>query len=403
MKVLRSANDLRLTHATSIEPLLAQGIYDLQVDNHGYYLHSRPGFDLPEKIYGGHDTFADRALLTFAKKREKNQGMAILLSGPKGCGKTLTAKHIAMNAGLPVICLQAGFHGPDFLSWLTELPNPCVIFIDEFEKVYDSTDARNFFLGLLDGASSNRHMFLLTSNAAQIGEYFINRPGRIRYHRRYEELPFAVLQEMINDKVPEDKVVIRAALEKLISELGTISPDSLTCLIEECLMHDDVPDNFMDYFNVEDDLGGSYSVEIETRGYLIKPGLNDSDKYDAKEFINTVNSEGEAYAKRHYGDGLKHCTERIEQWSAKYCMPFQRAYDPAGQSGGYWVSINWADRPGSTSTRQFRFTERDVLKFDRRGDQVYIELRDGTKLNMNKVRWDSARNGRRPTYTEEDY
>ena len=101
MKVLQDGRQFSLTQADSINPRLPVGTYDINANpQKGFYLASRPNFVMPEKIYGGHDKFATRVLKTF---NALNKGMAALLSGPKGCGKTLTAKKIAIDSQLPLL------------------------------------------------------------------------------------------------------------------------------------------------------------------------------------------------------------------------------------------------------------------------------------------------------------
>lgn len=380
MKVLRVDDELTLTDADGIELVVPAGIYDLMYDQmKGFYLHQRPGFDMPVKIYGGVDAFAQRALKTYGLI---NRGMAVLLSGPKGCGKTLTAKRICMDAGHPVICLTWGASGPDLAAFLSNIPNNCIVFIDEFEKIYNDPDARNWFLGLLDGSMHNRHLFLLTSNDPDIGECFNNRPGRVRYHRMYDQMPVIVLLEMVRDRVPEGE--IRTALEKLVTDYGSMSPDSLASLIEECLLHNELPAQFMEYFNVKDEYDAVYNVTVRQAVLLPKIGLKGEDLVVARQYCDLLENGNEDYAERNFPGGKDLCELREETWEAAFTRPFSRAYDSTDSEDYPWVRLRWAMN-SRDQTRTFAFHERDVQQMERKSGSIIIMLKTGAQFVFTKV------------------
>lgn len=231
-----------------IDTALLPGFYTLRQSMTGMYFTRRAPFRLPGKIYGDPEPFADRVL---AAHTRKGTGFGVLLSGTAGTGKTVTAKiicHKAVSQGTPVIVVEQPFSGPPMTQILTQIPNPCVIFIDEFEKVYKEGDPRNYFLGLLDGHSQSQHLYVLTSNEPEIGDYFISRPGRIRYHFKYDSLSPKVTDGIIDDTVPDPKV--REELKALTRAYFGVSPDALMSIIEEVNMFGEPPAAFMDYFNV---------------------------------------------------------------------------------------------------------------------------------------------------------
>lgn len=391
MNVINQGGITSLTAAQAIHKLLPAATYDIQINpmTGQFELHHRPSFRMPDKIYGGHDEFSIRCLRTF---RELGKGMAVLLSGPKGCGKTLTAKKLAIDSAMPVLTVSAALAGMGFNSFLTDLPNSCLIFIDEFEKVYHDKDTRNSFLSLLDGASDNKHLFILTSNESNIGEYFTNRPGRVRYHRKYQELDESVLMEMIRDKMPKGK--LRAAVEKLVKELGSISPDALTCLIQECLIHSEIPAEFMSFFNIETELKGAYDVTIQTTGFRQKPRLSKINEDKARQFIRNVDEDGIGYARNYYGEGEKHCMKVSETWTARYCHPFRdtnphnqlarkMGMEPEGQTLS--ANVTFAEKAGSKATRNFSFQQHQVEKMTRADGEIRVLLKDGTHYTFHKA------------------
>jgi SpoVK/Ycf46/Vps4 family AAA+-type ATPase len=60
--------------------------------------------------------------------------MGVLLSGPKGTGKTVEAKSICVKSNMPIILLTEAFNDCNFLEFFESIKTPSIIFIDEFEK-----------------------------------------------------------------------------------------------------------------------------------------------------------------------------------------------------------------------------------------------------------------------------
>ena len=361
MNTIHEGNITKLTSASAINRELRAQTYDINVTMAGFELHHRRPFQMPEKIYGGYDTFALRVLKTFSQLKK---GMAVLLSGPKGSGKTLTAKQIAIMSEMPVLCITSQLTGSNFNAFLTEIPNPCVIFIDEFEKVYNDRESRNWFLSLLDGASDNKHLFVMTSNSDDIGEYFANRPGRVRYHKKYTSLDDKILMEMIDDNMPQGR--LKKAVVKLIQEKGGLSPDALMSLITECMMHNEVPADFMEYFNIQTELTGWYDVIIDTKGLRPKPKITKKQLEQAESYIQAFNDESLAYARSYYSEGEKYTVEVNEQYSAKMTKPFKGTQHQSNP-GDLFVEVNFAEKANSTKqTRRFNILHREVksMKFD---------------------------------------
>lgn len=385
MNIIQSGNISALTGATSINPKLSVGTYDVQFNRQTaqYELHHRPGFKLPDKVYGGQDNFSDRCLKTF---KELGKGMAVLASGPKGCGKTLTAKKLGMDSGMPVLCLIEPMAGAQFTAFLTDIPNPCVIFIDEFEKLYKDVDDRNSFLTLLDGASDNKHLFVLTSNDPDIGEFFANRPGRVRYHRQYDEFDQSILMEMIADKMKKGR--IRTAVEKFIERVGSVSPDVLTSLISECQIHNEPPEKFMDFFNISTELGGTYDVTIKIQGYRLKKNVPPDKVEEAVNFKDEERSSDLETARYYHSEGEAWCDKVDETWTSTFCRPFRtRNQKRNGRDGGIEVDINYAKQSGGRDTnyRNFEFMQHQIKKMSREHGQIFIELHDGRSFHFTKT------------------
>lgn len=235
--IFESNNIFRIVPPSTARPKLAPGVYLLDAGQTGFYLTKKEDFVLP-KLYGNHD-ITKRWLKSF---HSLPGNLGILLSGLKGTGKTLEAKKFCIECGLPIIIVNAAFHGPEFIDFLTEqVLGEFVLFIDEFEKVYPE-DKQAALLSLMDGAYRTRIIFLFTVNRTNINENMNNRLGRIKYRKNYEQLEDELIQEVIDDllenKEHADSVftfidmsgfITYDILVKLIEEMNLFNEDALTC------------------------------------------------------------------------------------------------------------------------------------------------------------------------------
>jgi len=169
----------------------------------GYYLEATPSFKFPKKMYGNSEKLAERYLNTF---NEKEGNVGILLTGSKGTGKSILAKLTSHKSGLAVIIITEPFTDENFKSLLSNIKQKCVIFVDEFEKVYHESNLQNSFLSILDGVFEGKKMFIFTSNEKErINQYMINRPGRILYLEEYDSLEESIIKDVIKDNLKNKK------------------------------------------------------------------------------------------------------------------------------------------------------------------------------------------------------
>lgn len=321
---IHAGREVHLQEAQYSESELSPGFYVVNFSPMtGYFLTKRDKFTIPKKVYGSNQKFIDRALKAFMAR---GRGMGVLLSGDKGAGKTVTAKMLANQCDIPVIMIQEGYHGQPLTEFLEKIQVPAMIFIDEFEKTYIDNNARNYFLGLLDGVATNRHLFMLTTNTTDIGEYFLSRPGRIRYHKEFYGVDDQMITDMVHDNI-KDKKLAEAVINTALS-LTNISFDSLASIIEESLLFNEPPKEFMEFFNVSSDTSMDYDLTLEKHKWgvdrMYNSGLNRSERSDLGMILSTLSDYGVTDLKGTRYDGLDDYIKEIVEKHAKH-ITYKRA------------------------------------------------------------------------------
>lgn len=77
---------------------------------------------------------------------------------------------ICNKSDLPVIVITEPFTGSKFKEFLSSIKEETIIFLDEFEKVYNTTELQEY-LSILDGVFDGKKLFLFTSNDERINEF----------------------------------------------------------------------------------------------------------------------------------------------------------------------------------------------------------------------------------------
>lgn len=252
---------------------LEPGFYSVEYNDISkeFYLRATELCSQPAKIYGDVRERSERVLNTFAC-RGKNTG--VLLHGMKGTGKSLLSRQICIDAvakGIPVINITQPYSGPAFNDFMEKISQAVVVNVDEFEKVYSSSDDSNpqeQLLSLMDGVTAQNKLWILTVNDTdRVNEHMLNRPGRLFYKFEYTVIPESVVEEVCKDKgMPNEYIDDLLSFYSVIRELTF---DVLSAIIEESLRYKQRPREVVKYLNV--DLLSSadrvtYDISIETGG-----------------------------------------------------------------------------------------------------------------------------------------
>lgn len=238
-------DSIRLEGTSTQLKELPVAVYRLDFDNRGFFLAPvSKEFYFDFKIYGTEDRLINRCKVAY-EKFKGNLGVALL--GKKGSGKTVTAKRISNSLELPTIIIAHPFDG--MADYIQSVQQPVTWFFDEFEKVWERRSEK--LLSVMDGAmnSSVKQVFLLTANELSFDSNFQERPSRIRYFKVYGDLPVELIREIVTDKL-----IDQTKLEDVVRFLGqmnTISMDVVNEVVHEVNEFDELPEAFLDMFNVK--------------------------------------------------------------------------------------------------------------------------------------------------------
>lgn len=241
MNIIQNGQMFTFEDITATHKKLPVGNYMLKFDpKSGYHLIAKENFTLPKKVYGDH-SIINRWIKSWNNNSDKNMG--IVLSGIKGSGKTITAQKFCKEIGLPVVMITDNYQGPEFVDFMSNpMLGECVVFIDEFEKIYERDSTQNELLSLMDGLHPTNLIFLLTVNEDRLSAYLVNRLNRIKYRKNYEDLDLSVINEVIDDVLINkehkqsifeffDRVNLRTfdLLVNLIKEMNLFNEDAISC------------------------------------------------------------------------------------------------------------------------------------------------------------------------------
>lgn len=206
-------------------------IYTLIEDHYTdeLYLKESEAFIMPTKYYQNKDDvrFISKVINTFTNTEKITTG--IMLSGTKGCGKTLMAKHIAMKANTPIIVLDKSVRASNLENFFARITIDVCIIIDELDKYWDT----RYMLGFFDSVKpSGKKLIICTCNDEdEINEYLNDRCSRIRYKRTFENLGADAVVGILTDIIGEEKALEVASF--LVDNINVISYDNVLVFGDE--------------------------------------------------------------------------------------------------------------------------------------------------------------------------
>lgn len=235
---------------------LENAVYSVHIDEYGrFYLKKKQDeFTFDYKLYGLETKLVDRILRT----HEHTTGnVGVLLNGLKGTGKTVTSKVICNKLSQPVIVVGGKIDGVHM--FINAIPQDITVFIDEYEKIFGDSSA---MLTIMDGAlnSQYRRVFLLTTNQLNVDDNLLQRPSRIRYLKKFEDLSPNIVEEIVDDVLVHKE--LKSECLNFISTLEVITVDIVKSVLSEVNIHAESPTVFQDVFNVKK-IKGKYDVKVK--------------------------------------------------------------------------------------------------------------------------------------------
>lgn len=197
-------------------------------------------YSIPKEVYG--DIVENANIVYDAYAERKGLPTGVILHGKKGAGKSLLAEMLsshAINNNLPVFEIRKQIPGV-FIRQLCEQCSPCVLFIDEVDRIYRNDYENKDMDGLVSviGASSSKDVLTIitTNKLASLPDAFIDRPTRFLFCIDYSSIPEDVVRDVIIRKGYPQAVVdyllkirhsltydVMNAFLKLFTKFGSIS------------------------------------------------------------------------------------------------------------------------------------------------------------------------------------
>ena len=179
------------TYAVNFQPL------------RGFSLEERPPLEVTERVFGVHEEKARKVLRSYA---DFQRSLGVILSGPKGIGKSLFARLLCQNAiadGIPVIVVDRYVSG--IAQFISSIRQEVLILFDEFDKTFgklkngEGEDPQAGLLSLFDGTEGGKRLFVVTCNELRnLNDFLINRPGRFHYHFRFDNPSADEVRDYLN-------------------------------------------------------------------------------------------------------------------------------------------------------------------------------------------------------------
>ena len=225
--------------------------------NKKYHLKPVKNFELPSKIYGSLNKYANRMFTTYKLQDIGQTG--ILLAGTPGSGKTLLSHILSVKArlerGIPTVIIsddlviESGVS--EFATTISRLPE-CVLLFDEFEKVLGSQSAQDELLPIFDGAFTSKKLVILTTNNInRISPNLTNRPSRIWYSLDFQGLEEDFIREYCQDNLDDESEIDN--ILHISKTFAYFSFDMLQALVKEMNVYQEPAHDAIKLMNIKND------------------------------------------------------------------------------------------------------------------------------------------------------
>lgn len=229
--------------------------------------------NLPKKVYSTKtdDIFKKRIITYFNKANANTTG--VMLAGTKGTGKTVMAKILAKESGLPIIVVNPDYPEGKLIKFFKSFTTPVCVLFDEVEKNFKT----EYMLDFLDGVEKTvQKLVIMTCNdLSQVSQYMQDRCSRIRYLRRYSPNENAAFLPMLADDfgIKNKEEVVKFCKENI----KLLSMDNIVSFMSEVKMLEDEDISLQEIINI---------MNISTKNIPTK--VSDTVEYD-DEYDNENN------------------------------------------------------------------------------------------------------------------
>lgn len=202
--------------------------------------------NLPKKIYSTKtdDVFKKRIITYFNKANTNTTG--VMLAGTKGTGKTVMAKILAKESGLPIIVVNSDYPEGKLIKFFKSFTTPVCVLFDEVEKNFKTEHMLDF----LDGVEkTTQKLVIMTCNdLSQVSQYMQDRCSRVRYLRRYSPNENAAFLPMLADDfgIKNKEEVVKFCKENI----KLLSIDNIVSFMSEVKMLEDEDISLQEIINI---------------------------------------------------------------------------------------------------------------------------------------------------------
>ena len=150
---------------------------------------------VPDQRYGDHE----EKVRTLVNDYDRvNPPFGAIACGLKGAGKSILfndASNRLVASGTPVIQIESNI-AVEHLRFLIKVIGPCVLYFDEFGKIYGKREERESLLTFFSDASLTGCVWFLCGNSeVEFSDFILNLPGRFRYRFNMKSLPRSALTD----------------------------------------------------------------------------------------------------------------------------------------------------------------------------------------------------------------